>query len=100
LELLALASATFLGLHFITSKEFSQKLLDGFLLLGFIFALADLVLLISRYGFPIEFIPNTAFIYFPFLYFCSLQLTGQSNIKMWKLLYPAALFYSLGRFII
>lgn len=54
LELLAIATATFLGLHFITSKEFSQKLLGGFLLLGFIFDLAGLVLLILGYDFPIE----------------------------------------------
>jgi len=93
LELLALATATFLGLHFITSKELSQKLLGGFLLLGFVFDLVDVVLLFLSYDFPIEFFPNTAFIYFPFLYFYSLQLTGQSNIKMWRLLYPAALFY-------
>ena len=93
LELLALATATFLGLHFISSKEFSQKLLGGFLLLGFVFDLADRTLLFLSYDFPIESLPNTAFIYFPFLYFYSLQLTGQSNKKMWRLLYPAILFY-------
>ena len=65
----SLATATFLGLHFITSKELSQKLLGGFLLLGFIFDLADVALLYLVYDLPIEFVPNTAFIYFPFLYF-------------------------------
>ena len=93
LELLALATATFLGLHFITTKELSQKFLGGFLLLGFVFDLADRALLFLSYDFPIEFLPNTAFIYFPFLYFYSLQLTGQSNKKIWRLLYPATLFY-------
>jgi len=93
LELLALATATFLGLHFITSKERSQKLLGGFLLLGFVFDLSDRSFLLLGYEFPFEFIPNMAFVYVPFLYFYSLQLTGQSNRKMWRLLYPAIIFY-------
>lgn len=93
LELLALATATFLGLHFITSKERSQQILGAFLLLGFVFDLADRSCLFLGYDFPFEFIPNMAFIFIPFLYFYSLQLAGQSNKKMWRLLYPACIFY-------
>ena len=40
-----LATSTFLGLYFITSKELIQKMLGGFLLLGFVFDLADRTLL-------------------------------------------------------
>jgi len=50
LELLALATATFLGLHFITTKELIHKFLGGFLLLGFVFDLADRALHILPCG--------------------------------------------------
>ena len=49
-----LATSTFLGLHFITSKELIQKMLGGFLLLGFVFDLADRTLLFYQVVYEVK----------------------------------------------
>tara|TARA_B100000795_G_scaffold256975_1_gene229826 strand:- start:1874 stop:2092 length:219 start_codon:yes stop_codon:yes gene_type:complete len=49
-----LATSTFLGLHFITSKELIQKMLGGFLLLGFVFDLADRTLLFYQVVYDVK----------------------------------------------
>ncbi|MBC8410154.1 MAG: AraC family transcriptional regulator [Rhodobacteraceae bacterium] len=93
LELVALATATFLGLHFITSKDKSQKLLGNFLLLGFIFDFVFRLFFFLNIEIDFDFLPNTSYIYVPFLYFYALALTGQNDKKKWYLLSPAVLFY-------
>ena len=49
-----LATSTFLGLYFITSKELIQKMLSGFLLLGFVFDLADRTLLFYQVVYEVK----------------------------------------------
>lgn len=97
LELIALATASFLGFHFIRSNDKSQRYLGVFLLLGFLFDFIFSLTHNLNIDLVFDFLPNTVYLYIPFLYFYSLSLTAQTDKKMWRLLYPALLFY-LGKF--
>ena len=93
LELVALATASFLGFHFIRSHDKNEKYLGAFLLLGFFFDFIFSILYTSNIEFLFDLLPNSSLLYTPFLYYYALSLTGQTDKKMWKLLFPAAFFY-------
>ena len=88
-EIIAFATAVFLGIHYLSSSQKNNSFLGWFLLLGF---LPDLIIYVlyffNKHEFEIEF-PNTAFLYIPFLFFYAQNITAQFSKKSWRLLFPA-----------
>ena len=93
LELLALGTATFLGIHFLSLKEKSKQLLGYFLLLGFTMDFIYRAAFSLGVEISFDYLPQMSFIYIPFLYYYALQLTGQEMKGKWNLLIPSVVFY-------
>jgi AraC-like DNA-binding protein len=90
-EIIAFATAVFLGIHYLSSNQKNNKFLGWFLVLGF---LPDLILyifyFINKHESEIVFL-NTSFLYIPFLFFYAQNITSQFSKKSWRLLFPAFL---------
>lgn len=97
-EVIAFATAVFLGIHYLSANQKNNRFLGWFLLLGF---LPDLIIYVlyffNKHEFEIGF-PNTAFLYIPFLLFYAQRITAQFSKKSWRLLFPAFFIATLHSF--